>query len=257
MPAERCEPRTLVSASGVGLSFADKTVLQDVDLAIAPGEIVTLIGPNGAGKTTLLRVVLGLAHPERGEVWRRPGLSIGYVPQRFAIDPTLPLSVARFLGLMRRAPRARLEAALAEVGVGNVLDRQISGLSGGEFQRVVLAGALLKDPDLLVLDEPLQGVDVRGQAELFTLIARIRRERGVAVLMVSHDLHLVMRATDRVVCLNVHVCCHGRPESVGRDPAYAHLFGEEAARAFAVYRHEHDHTHAPDGAIVAEGACGQ
>jgi len=246
----------LISATDVCMRLGGSAVLDHVGLAVAPGEIVTLIGPNGAGKTTLLRIVLGLLRPDAGRVARRPGLSIGYVPQRFAVDPTLPMTVGRFLALMRRRPRADLAAALAEVGVSGALDRPLHGLSGGEFQRVVLAGALLKSPDLLVLDEPLQGVDVRGQAELFELIARLRRERGFAVLMVSHDLHLVMRATDRVICLNGHVCCHGEPHAVGRDPAYRALFGAEAAEAFAVYRHAHDHAHGPGGEVLPAPGTG-
>jgi len=238
----------LLSVSGVSVRLGGRAVLDRVDLAIGPGEVVTLIGPNGAGKTTLLRVVLGLLRPDAGRVRRRRGLRIGYVPQRFAVDPTLPMTVARYLRLMRARPRARLVAALEEVGVAGRIDSPLHGLSGGEFQRVVLAGALLTEPALLVLDEPLQGVDVRGQAALFELIGRLRRDHGFAVLMVSHDLHLVMRGTDRVVCLNAHVCCAGAPSAVGADPAYARLFGPEAARAFAVYAHAHDHAHGLDGA---------
>ena len=242
----------LIEVEGASLRLGGRTVLEHVDLAIAPGEIVTLIGPNGAGKTTLLRVVLGLTRPDAGRVTRRRDLRLGYVPQRFAVDPTLPMTVDRFLRLLDPGPRAARETALAEVGAPDLLHRGLDALSGGEFQRVLLAGALLGAPDLLVLDEPLQGVDVRGQAALFELIAGIRARHGCAVLMVSHDLHLVMRATDRVICLNAHVCCHGKPEAVGRDPAYAALFGAEAAHAFAVYRHAHDHAHDLGGDVVTE-----
>ena len=249
-PADAGAAGPLVSVEGLDVTLAGRRILEGVDLAVAPGEVVALIGPNGAGKTTLLRTVLGLERPSAGRIARRAGLAIGYVPQRFAVDPTLPMTVLRFLGLLARAGSAERRAALEAVGVEALGARALHALSGGEFQRVLLAGALLRRPDLLVLDEPLQGVDVRGQAELFELIARLRRERGFAVLMVSHDLHLVMRATDRVVCLNGHVCCHGRPEAVGADPAYAQLFGMEAARAFAVYRHAHDHAHALDGACL-------
>ena len=242
----------LVAVEDVTVRLGGRAVLDHVDLAVAPGEVVTVIGPNGAGKTTLLRAVLGLLSPTAGRVSRRKGLRIGYVPQRFSVDPTLPMSVARFLRLMRARRRAKLVGALAEVGIAELIDNPLDALSGGEFQRVVLAGALLTEPELLVLDEPLQGVDVRGQAELFELLGRLRRRHGFAVLMVSHDLHLVMRATDRVVCLNAHVCCQGAPHAVGQDPAYAALFGPEAARAFAVYRHAHDHAHGLGGEVVAE-----
>jgi zinc transport system ATP-binding protein len=243
----------LISVERATVRFGDTAALEHVDLAVRPGEIVTLIGPNGAGKSTLLRVVLGLQRLDEGRVTRRPGLRIGYVPQRFAIDPTLPMTVARFLALMAPRGAGDSEAVLAEVGAPGLGPQGLATLSGGQFQRVLMAAALMGRPDLLVLDEPLQGVDVRGQAELFELIARLRRSHGFAVLMVSHDLHLVMRATDRVICLNAHVCCHGAPEAVGRDPSYAALFGAEAARAFAVYRHSHDHAHTLSGEVVTEG----
>jgi zinc transport system ATP-binding protein len=225
-------------------------VLQHVDLTLRRGEIVTLIGPNGAGKTSLLRVALGLTKPSSGTVQRRRGTTFGYVPQRFAVDPTLPLTVGRFLSLPRRRSRAQVEAALAEVGVDDAIDRTLYTLSGGEFQRVMLARALLRRPDVLVLDEPLQGVDVTGQVALFELIAHLRRMHGFAVLMVSHDLHLVMRQTDHVLCLNHHVCCGGEPESVSRHPDYQRLFGAEAARALAVYPHAHDHEHDAHGNVI-------
>ncbi len=250
----RAEP--LVAARNLRLAFGDHLVLDDVSLAVRPGEIVTLIGPNGSGKTTLVRVVLGLLAPARGVVRRRPGLRIGYMPQRLTVDSTLPLTVARFLALadaMRppwRRGRARaFLAALDEVGAGALAERPVQGLSGGEMQRVLLARALAREPDLLVLDEPVQGVDVTGQGEIYDLIARIRDRRGCGVLMVSHDLHLVMAATDTVICLNRHVCCTGRPEAVSRHPAYLSLFGP--LDGLAVYAHSHDHRHDAAGAIVA------
>ncbi len=246
----------LAAARGIRLGFGDHLVLDDVSLEVHAREIVTLIGPNGSGKTTLVRVVLGLATPERGTVWRRPGLRIGYMPQRLAVDETLPLTVARFLALAdatrppwRRATRDARAAALDEVGAGALAARPIQRLSGGEMQRVLLARALARDPDLLVLDEPVQGVDVTGQGELYDLIARIRDRRGCGVLMVSHDLHLVMAATDTVVCLNHHVCCTGHPEAVSRHPAYLSLFGP--LEGLAVYAHSHDHVHDPAGAVIA------
>ncbi|MGZ5913908.1 MAG: ATP-binding cassette domain-containing protein, partial [Hyphomicrobium sp.] len=229
-----------------------RVLLDGIDLDIRKREIVTLIGPNGAGKTTLVRVLLGLEQPDRGEVRRRKGIRIGYVPQRFDVDAVIPMTVERFLRLGGEASPEDIGAILDEVGAGHTRRQQLSQLSGGELQRVVLARALLRDPDLLVLDEPVQGVDYTGEAELYNLIARLRDERGFGVLLVSHDLHIVMARSDRVVCLNRHVCCSGIPETVAQHPAYARLFGPEAARAFAVYRHHHDHSH--DIAGVAHSA---
>ncbi len=244
----------LAEACGVDVRIGAKAILSGADLRVRAGEIVTLIGPNGAGKTTFLRVILGLQRPRRGRVFRRPGLRVGYVPQRLALDATLPLTVERFLALGAgrggREGAARRAAILDAVGAAQVLASPVRDISGGELQRVLLARALLRDPDLLVLDEPVQGVDVSGQADLYGLIGRIRDERGCGVLLVSHDLHLVMAAADQVICLNHHVCCAGRPEAVTRDPAYLALFGEHVARQFAVYHHDHDHRHGTDGAVL-------
>ncbi|MCH7943631.1 MAG: ATP-binding cassette domain-containing protein [Proteobacteria bacterium] len=242
----------LAEASGVDLTIAGNTVLSNVDLAVNEHEIVTLIGPNGSGKSTLVRLVLGLLEADRGQVFLRPGLRIGYMPQRLVIDDSLPLTVDRFLRLGGTASRRARMAALGETAVSRLADSPIQKISGGEMQRVLLARALLREPDLLVLDEPAQGVDMTGQAELFKLITGIRDRRGCGVLMVSHDLHLVMASTDSVVCLNHHVCCTGHPETVTRHPAYIELFGPLAAEGFAVYTHRHDHHHGPDGAVVHE-----
>jgi len=239
----------LIRLHGVGVSYAGQAVLQNVDLTIAPGEIVTLIGPNGAGKTTLVRSVLGLLKPDTGSVWRQPKLSIGYMPQKLHVDPTLPLTVFRFLRLVPGVQRAHALEALKEVGAAHVIDKPLQSVSGGELQRVLLARALLRKPELLVLDEPVQGVDVAGQAELYRLIGRLCDRLGCGVLMVSHDLHLVMSATDKVVCLNRHVCCSGHPEQVSGDPAFVELFGQDA-RSLAVYHHHHDHSHDLHGEVV-------
>ena len=239
----------LIRLSGVGVSFAGNPVLDNVELELKPGEIVTLIGPNGAGKTTLVRVVLGLLAAHRGTVWRRERLRIGYMPQKLNVEPTLPLTVLRFLRLVPGVDRERALAALGEVGAAQVLDSPLQKISGGELQRVLLARALLRQPELLVLDEPVQGVDVAGQAELYRLIGRLRQRYGCGVLMVSHDLHLVMSATDRVVCLNRHVCCSGHPDQVSGDPAFRALFGNDA-RSLAIYHHQHDHQHDLHGSVV-------
>jgi zinc transport system ATP-binding protein len=238
----------LISARGLVLQRGKRPILEAVDIDIRPQEIVTLIGPNGAGKTTLVRILLGLEKPDAGMVHRKAGLTIGYAPQRFDRDPAIPMSVARFLTLGARASREQIEAVLGEVGAARVVDQQLSGLSGGELQRVILARALIRNPGLLVLDEPVRGVDYVGEAELYGLIGRIRTQRGLGVLLVSHDLHVVMGQSDRVICLNRHVCCHGVPETVAQHPEYVRLFGAATARAFAVYTHHHDHHHDLTGA---------
>jgi zinc transport system ATP-binding protein len=241
---------TLVAVERLEVRFGANLALSDVELTVSAGEIVTLIGPNGAGKSTLVRAILGLVAPSAGRVWRRPGLDIGYVPQRIVIDPVLPLTVRRLLALARPGSRAEIVRALEEVAAAELVERSVHALSGGEYQRVLLARALMRRPQLIVLDEPVQGVDLGGQIALYELIGRLRTRHGVGVLMVSHDLHVVMAATDRVICLNRHVCCSGAPEAVSRNPAYIELFGAAAARGLAVYSHDHDHEHDLRGAVI-------
>jgi zinc transport system ATP-binding protein len=235
----------LLAATAVTVLIGGHRVLDAVDISVAPAEIVTIVGPNGSGKTTLLRVLIGALAPSAGRVDRKPGLRVGYVPQRLTIDRTLPVTVDRFLRLAG-ADRAARTAALAEAGVPEIARRQMAALSGGQFQRVMLAHALLRRPDLLVLDEPTQGLDQAGIAAFYALIAELRRRHRLGVLMVSHDLHVVMRAADRVVCLNGHVCCAGRPVDVSAMPAYRDLFGGAQAAALALYEHAHDHSHEHD-----------
>lgn len=230
----------LLSATGLSLRVGAADILKDVDFAIRAGEIVTLIGPNGSGKTSLLKALLGLV-PARGAIVRKPGLRIGYVPQNFPRDRSLPLTVGRFLRLF--AADGPAEAALARVGIAALSDRQLVALSGGEMARVLLARAIATGPELLILDEPLAGVDVAGEAALYHLIAELRDEIGASVLLVSHDLHVVMAQADRVVCLNGHVCCEGKAEQVVRDPAFAQMFGPRIAGELALYVHRHDHHH--------------
>lgn len=233
----------LVETTGLGMRLGGHTALQDVNFSVEPGEIVTVVGPNGSGKSTLLRVIIGALEPTAGKVRRKEALRIGYVPQRLQIDPTLPMTVRRFLGLPRKAGRSQVAAALAQAGVPDLADRQMTRLSGGQFQRILLARALLERPDLLILDEATQGLDQSGTAAFYRQIEEVRREIGCAVLMVSHDLHVVMSASDRVICLNVHVCCEGKPEHVASAPEYRALFGDGTAGALALYRHHHGHDH--------------
>ena len=233
----------LLDVQAVSVRSRQREILSNIDLQVSAGEVVTIIGPNGAGKTTLVRTALGLLKPSSGQVKLRTGLRVGYLPQRFQVDPVLPLTVRRFLKLAGAEDDAQMLESLAEVGAENLLHEAIQTLSGGETQRVLLARTLLRNPELLVLDEPAQGVDLHGQVELFSLLEKVRSERGCSVLMISHDLHLVMASTDRVICLNRHICCTGTPADVTRNPAFVELFGEKAAANLAVYAHDREHQH--------------
>ncbi len=238
----------LVRLEGAGVSRAGRWLVRDVDLHVRPGEIVTLIGPNGSGKSTTAKLALGVLAPSAGSVTRRQELKSAYVPQKVHIDWTLPLRVDGLMRLTQSLSEADMEAALNSTGALHLLKREVRHLSGGEFQRVMLARALARKPELLVLDEPVQGVDFSGEIALYELIAQVRDLTGCGILMVSHDLHMVMAATDHVICLNGHVCCHGSPESVVSSSAYKQLFGDRAG-ALALYQHRHDHQHLPDGRV--------
>lgn len=239
----------IASMQGAGVRRDGRWLVKGIDLTIHRGEIVTLIGPNGSGKSTTAKLLTGVLRPDAGSVTRLPGLRVGYVPQKLAIDWTLPLTVDRLMTLTGRHPRAEVEKALAAVGIAHLARAEVQHLSGGEFQRALLARAMIRRPDLLVLDEPVQGVDFSGEVALYDLISRIRDETGCGVLLISHDLHVVMAATDTVLCLNGHVCCRGTPDSVARSPEYLALFGARAASTLAIYQHHHDHTHLPDGRV--------
>ncbi len=238
---------SLIEARSVVISRGDHGILRDVDFRIEPGEIVTVLGPNGSGKSTLIRALIGLESLSAGSVVRKRGLRIGYVPQRLHIDAALPMTVSRFLSLPRRVPDAEVALALERTGVAGLEGRQIAALSGGQLQRVLLARALLARPEILILDEPTQGLDQPGEAAFYRLLEEVRTETGAAVLMVSHDLHVVMRASDRVICLNGHVCCEGTPQIVAEAPEYRALFGLGTGGTLALYRHTHDPDHVHDG----------
>jgi len=242
----------LVRLDQINVEFGRQQALKSVSIALHDNCITTLIGPNGAGKTTLVRVVLGLIAPTSGSVWRQAGLQVGYMPQKLQIDRTMPLSVERFLRIGIKSDPAALSRALDDVGAVHLLRHSFHDLSGGESQRVMLARALLRNPQLLVLDEPVQGVDVNGQVELYKLISSIREQRKCGILMISHDLHLVMSATDHVICINQHICCSGHPELVSNDPSFIELFGRSQADAFALYNHKHDHHHDIHGEVILD-----
>lgn len=233
----------LIEANNLSVRFGGNDVLQTIDFSIRSGEIVTIVGPNGSGKSTLLRALVGAITPQSGSVTRKPGLVLGYVPQKLQIDRSLPITVKRVLNLPKKQPLDKVTAALDTAGVPTLAEQQMSLLSGGQFQRVLLARALIHTPDLLVLDEATQGLDQPGSADFYQQIERVRNSLGCAVLMVSHELHVVMSATDRVICLNGHICCQGTPDVVSSRPEYRALFGTGTGGALAIYRHEHDHTH--------------
>ena len=233
---------TLIKVTDLSVSLGGQKVLSGVDFHLEKGEIVTIVGPNGSGKSTFLRAIIGAVKVE-GHVHLKPGLRIGYVPQKLAIDPTLPMSVRRFLSLPRRVDDAQAQTALEQAGAQGLEARQMAALSGGQLQRVLLARALLNDPEVLLLDEATQGLDQPGSANFYRRIEDMRGRLGCAVLMVSHELHVVMSASDRVVCLNGHICCQGRPEHVASAPEYRALFGSGTHGALALYRHEHSHAH--------------
>jgi len=237
---------SLLSAQNLSVRFNGVDVLSGISMAIEPGEIVTILGPNGSGKSTLLRALLGILPLASGSVARAPGLRLGYVPQKLSVDRSMPMTVRRFLSLPKRVSDADATAALARVGLPDLETRQMAALSGGQFQRVLLARALLSAPQLLILDEPTQGLDQPGEAAFYRLIEEVRRETGAAVLMVSHDLHVVMAASDRVICLNGHICCEGTPRVVSNAPEYRALFGLGTQGALALYQHQHDHSHDHD-----------
>lgn len=242
----------LVQTHGLTVTKSNTQILQKISLTINPAEIVTVIGPNGAGKSTLIKTILRLVKPSSGRIDYHPDLSIGYMPQKFHLDPTLPLTVKRFLQLATKN-QERAKQLLEEVGAAQVYERMVGQLSGGELQRVLLARALMAEPNLLILDEPAQGVDLTGQNQLYQLIGELRDRHHMAVLMVSHDLHFVMAATDHVICLNQHICCSGHPEAVSNDPAYHALFaGGAMDNQLAIYNHHHDHHHELDGHVESD-----
>lgn len=241
--------KPLLSLEQIHFAQNGKEILQDINFSVCAGEIVTLIGPNGAGKSTLVKIALKLLTPNRGTVQWRAGLRIGYVPQKVDFDSTLPITVQRFLQLADRYPKSVIEDMLTQTAAHSLRTTELQSLSGGEMRRVLLARALLRSPDLLIMDEPSAGMDINGQAELYRLIQTIREQRQCGILLVSHDLYMVMAATDRVFCLNRHLCCSGQPQDVSQHPEFVALFGQRIASELAIYHHHHDHEHGLHGDI--------
>lgn len=242
--------KLLIKAEGIGIYRSGRWLVRKVFLQVRQQEIIALIGPNGSGKSTTVKAILGLLELNEGRISSKPGLTVGYVPQQLTIDETLPLTVRRLMTLTGSHKSEEISKALDMVGADHLMDEQTHQLSGGEFQRVMIARALIRKPDLLVLDEPVQGVDFAGEIALYDLIRKIRDRFGCGIILISHDLHMVMAETDTVICLNGHVCCSGTPQLVAENPEYRKLFGPRAADVLAIYRHDHDHTHAADGSVV-------
>ena len=241
----------LVKLSNAGISKNKKWLVREVNLEIHKGKIVTLIGPNGSGKTTTAKIALGLYKNIEGKV-ERFTKNISYVPQKVSIDWTLPIRVIDFMVLTQDLSSEEISYALNLAGINHLKQNNLRELSGGEFQRVLLARAIAKKPELLVLDEPVQGVDFQGEVALYALIKKISETLKCGILLISHDLHVVMSATDHVVCLNGHVCCSGSPVDVAQDKNYKELFGEKTSQLLSIYEHDHDHVHSSDGNIVKE-----
>ena len=252
-PTKTVQP--LVSLAGVGVRRQGRWLVRGVEFSIAPGEIVTLIGPNGSGKSTTAKTAIGVLKPDEGKVERKAALRVGYVPQKLSVDWTMPLTVERLMTLTSPLKGAEIDAALTATGIRHLARAEVQHLSGGEFQRALLARAIARKPDLLVLDEPVQGVDFSGEIALYDLIKTIRNTTGCGILLISHDLHVVMAETDTVICLNGHVCCRGTPDIVSQSPEYQRLFGVRGGQTLAFYNHNHDHTHLPDGRVLhADGS---
>ena len=243
----------LIECDRLSVSCGKRQILKNISLSIKPGEIVSIIGPNGSGKSTLFKALIGAVPLASGDLKKAPGLTIGYVPQRLHIDETFPMTVSRFMNLPSSNTTESIQAALDNAGVPGVGKQQLMDLSGGQFQRVLLARALIGNPDLLLLDEATQGLDHRGSADFNRQIAHVRKTLGCSIMMISHELHVVMRQTDRVICLNGHICCQGKPETVGESPEYQTLFGLEREDEAALYLHHNHHHHAHKGAITHVG----
>lgn len=237
------QQQPLIELQNICVSFDSKPILDKINLQLYPDSVTTIVGPNGGGKSTLLKVLLKLIRPNSGTVKSKAKLRIGYVPQKMYLDHTLPLTVAKFLSLKQGVQAEQLQQILQQLSIQRLAQQSMHKLSGGEMQRVLLARALLNQPELLVLDEPVQGVDIAGQAELYQLINQSKSRIHCAVLMVSHDLHLVMANTDQVLCINQHLCCAGTPEIVSEHPEFIQYFGDQFAQSFALYTHRHNHKH--------------
>lgn len=228
----------------ISLSLNNQQILKNINLELKKGEITTLIGPNGGGKTSIARILIGILKASSGEVFISKNAKIGYMPQKLEIEKTIPLRVIDFLNLSATAEAmARLEAMAKKLLIENILEKSIHKISGGELQKALLVKTLINNPDILVLDEPTQYMDIAAQAEFYQVIEEIREQKNCAILIISHDLHIVMQKTNQVVCINRHICCEGSPESINNHPEYLSLFGKDRIDNITIYSHHHDHKH--------------
>lgn len=239
----------LVTLDNAGVFRSGRWLVKDITMSVGHGEIITLIGPNGSGKSTTAMIALGLLNTDEGTTCRKENLRVGYVPQKLSIDWTLPITVNRFISLTKNLSNKDIDFALSLTDTSHLQNKELRTLSGGELQRVLVARAIAVSPELLVLDEPVQGVDFNGEAKLYGLIEETKKRLNCGILLISHDLHMVMSATDQVICLNGHICCSGTPEVVTSSSEFKKLFGNKAASAIAVYQHNHNHEHSLDGSI--------
>ena len=240
--------KLLVKLENAGVYRSSKWLVRGISLEINQGQIVTLIGPNGSGKTTTAKMILNILNTDEGLVTGNAN-KMAYVPQKINIDWTMPLRVIDFMKITSSLNNTQITESLNMTGVDKLLYNQIHSLSGGEFQRVLIARAIAKKPDLLVLDEPVQGVDFNGEIALYNLIKEISVNLNCGILLISHDMHFVMSTTDHVICLNGHICCSGSPSNVVKNPEYIKLFGEHNSETLSYYQHQHDHSHNHDGSI--------
>lgn len=245
----------LVTLENINVIFNEQPALQNINVSLLPNTITTIVGPNGGGKSTLLKVLLKLIQPTTGKVHHQQGLKIGYVPQRLHLDHSMPITVTRFLSLKPKTTKKAIQEVLTTFSIEHLANNNMQKLSGGETQRVLLARAMLNEPQLLVLDEPMQGVDITGQTELYKLLGKMKEMLNCAILMVSHDLNIVMANTDEVLCVNRHLCCEGTPENIANEPQFIHLFGNQFAENVAVYHHHHNHHHNLHGDVCNGEHC--
>ena len=234
---------SLIEAKGLDVNKQGKEILKDVSISVNKNDFITIIGPNGAGKSVLLECLMGTFSPDRGEINKKDNILIGYIPQNFNPDNSMPISVERFLMLRKKFTGEELKIISDETNILNILSKKLSNLSGGELQRVLLARSLLGNPELLILDEPAQNLDIKNQLNFYNLLNEIYQKRDISILMVSHDLHMVMASTKQVICLYHHICCSGEPQAVAKDPEFITLFGNDMAKMMSVYQHTHDHSH--------------
>jgi zinc transport system ATP-binding protein len=233
----------LISAKNVSVLKNQKSILENIDIQINKKDFITIIGPNGAGKTMLLKCLMGFYKPTSGLIERKEKLKIGYMPQSINVINTMPMTVKGFITVKKKYDDVSLHKVITEVNLGEIVNKQLSVLSGGEMQRVLLARSLLNNPDLLILDEPAQNLDISGQLNFYKLIQEIYSKRDISILMISHDLHLVMVSTKKVLCLYKHICCSGAPQQIAKDPEFLSMFGKDMANMMSIYQHSHDHDH--------------